>query len=420
TTGEQKFIYLYINTKAAKYPNTEKNTPLNLSLVLDRSGSMSGAKLKYAREASKIVIDHLDENDKVSIVAYDHEIEVMQPSMSIANNKTRKQLKRKIDAIYDNGSTNLGGGMLEGFQQVSDYYDAHYVNRVLLLSDGLANKGIIDPDILKDTSEYFNQRKNMSLSTFGLGADFDEDLMEGLSEYGGGNYYFIDKAIKVTEILLSELQILQHIVTQKEQLKVRFPSEILKLEKVYGLPVHEEEGLITLPFSNMFAEEQKTALLKFSVLKNFSTPLDIETVFSYRGIVDQYLNEDIVQWKKTLQIRPTLSETEWKNHHNEEVHQQIALFESNAVFRKAIEAIDSGQTNVARSLLKKNIIYLNQQLKGFAGNAFLTKLKEYNQTYLSHLEEFEQYDKHEKKILQKTTKNEYYRLLKKKDRANSN
>ncbi|MGB1243577.1 MAG: hypothetical protein ACPG49_13700, partial [Chitinophagales bacterium] len=129
---------------------------------------------------------------------------------------------------------------------------------------------------------------------------------------------------------------------------------------------------------------------------------------------------DIVQWKKTLQIRPTLSETEWKNHHSEEVRQQIALFESNAVFRKAIEAVDAGQTNVARSLLKKNIAYLNQQLKGFEGNAFLTKLKEYNQTYLSHLEEFEQYDKHEKKILQKTTKNEYYRLLKKKDRVNSN
>lgn len=415
TTGEQKFIYLYINTEAAKYPNTEKNTPLNLSLVLDRSGSMSGAKLEYAREASKIVIDHLDENDMVSIIAYDHEIEVMQPSMSITNNKTRKQLKRKIDAIYDNGSTNLGGGMLEGFQQVSDYYDADYVNRVLLLSDGLANKGIVEPDILKDTSEYFNQRKNMSLSTFGLGADFDEDLMEGLSDYGGGNYYFIDKAIKVTEILLSELQILQHIVTQKEQLKVRFPSEILQLEKVYGLPVHEQEGLITVPFSNMFAEEQKTALLKFSVLKSFSEPLEIETVFSYRGIVDEYLNGDIVQWKKTLQITPTSKKEEWKNSQDQEVYQQIALFESNTKFRKAIEAVDVGQTNVARSLLKQNVIYLNQQLKNSKGNVFLTKLLGYNQTYLGHLDKFEQYDKHEKKILQKTTKNEYYRLLKKKD-----
>ncbi|MFK7907267.1 MAG: VWA domain-containing protein, partial [Chitinophagales bacterium] len=158
--GEKKFIYLYVTAQAAKYPERDKNTPLNLSLVLDRSGSMSGAKLKYAREASKIVIDHLDENDQLSIIAYDHEIEVMQSSLSITNNKTRKQLKRKIDAIYDNGSTNLGGGMLEGFNQVDKHYEEQYVNRVLLLSDGLANKGITDPDALQDTAQYFNRHQN--------------------------------------------------------------------------------------------------------------------------------------------------------------------------------------------------------------------------------------------------------------------
>ncbi len=415
TNGKEKYVYLYISAKAAKYPLTEKNTPLNLSLVLDRSGSMSGAKLKYAREASKVIIDHLDENDIVSIVAYDHEIEVMQPSLSITNKKTRKQLKRKIDAIYDNGSTNLSGGMLEGFQQVSAFYDANYVNRVLLLSDGLANKGIIEAKVLKDTAQYFNQRKNISLSTFGLGADFDEDLMEGLSDYGGGNYYFIDKAIKVTETLLNELQVLQNVVTQKEQLKVRFPTNFLELKKVYGLPIHEQEGLVTVPFSNMFAEEEKTVLLKFLVKNPFKESLDIETIFSYRGIVGDYVNGDIVQWKKTLQISPIQNQEEWKAQQNIDIEQQIILFESNAFFRKAIEAVDATQLNIAKSLLKKNLLYLNQQMAFFEENAFLTQLQRYNQAYLSHLERFEDYDEHEQKILQKTTKNEYYRLLKKKD-----
>lgn len=415
TTQNDKYIYLYISAKAAKYPSIEGKTPLNLSLVLDRSGSMSGAKLKYAREASKVVIDHLDENDIVSIVAYDHEIEVMQSCTRITNNKTRKQLKKKVDAIFDNGSTNLGGGMLEGFQQVAEFYDANYVNRVLLLSDGLANRGIIEPKILKDTSQYFNQRKNMSLSTFGLGADFDEDLMEGLADNGGGNYYFIDKAIKVTETLLNELQVLQNVVTQKEELKIFIPTEYLELKKVYGLPFYEDGEVVTVPFSNMFAEEEKTVLLKFSVKKSFSETINIETVFSYRGIVNHYKNGDIVQWKKTLQVTPVQSQETWLAHQNNDILQQIILFESNVAFRKAIEAVDASQINIARSLLKKNLQYLNEQMTVYQGNAFLPQLQNYNRTYLSHLDQFESYDNHEQKILQKTTKNEYYRLLKKKD-----
>lgn len=412
--GEKQFIYLYVTAQAAKYPDRDRNTPLNLSLVLDRSGSMSGAKLKYAREASKVVIDHLDENDQLSIIAYDHEIEVMQSSLSISSNRTRKQLKRKIDAIYDNGSTNLGGGMLEGFNQVSKHYEEEYVNRVLLLSDGLANRGITDPNALQDTAQYFNRHQNVSLSTFGLGADFDEDLMEGLSEHGGANYYFIDKAVKVTNILLQELKILQHIVSQKEKLQVNFPQNILHLEEAYGLPIQEKKGVITVPFSNMFAEEKKSVLLKFLVAKSFKKPLDISATFSYQSLFNLPIGDKAVEWKKKLRISPTHDVQQNKTHQNKSIYQQIALYEGNAAFRKAIEAVDNAKIAVAKKLLQNNLNYLRQQIINFEESPTLLQLQSYNQTYLSHLDKFENYSNHEQKILQKATKNEYYRLLKKK------
>ena len=412
-TGEENFIYLYVSAKAAKYPVDKKNTPLNLSLVLDRSGSMSGAKLKYAREASKIVIDHLGENDQLSIIAYDHEIEVMQPSLRITSNKTRKQLKRKIDAIFHNGSTNLGGGMLEGFKEVSEYYKDDYVNRVLLLSDGLANKGIIDPEILKDTARYFNQRQNISLSTFGLGADFDEDLMEGLSVFGGANYYFIDKAVKVPQILLRELQILQHVVSQKEHLKVFFPKDILRLEKAFGLPVvKEKEGQVTIPFSNMFAEEEKAVLLKFLVSKHLQKPLEIPTYFSYRGIVNHRFDEAPIQTEKSIKIIPASSLEQCESSVNKLVGSKVALYEGNAVFRDAIEAVDDHKINYAIRLLNKNLTYLSEQINDFEENPALLQLQKYNEAYLNQLNLFEELSKYELKILQKATKNEYYSLMK--------
>ncbi len=411
--GEDNFIYLYINAKAAPYPKQQKNTPLNLSLALDRSGSMSGAKLKYAREASKVVIDHLDENDRLSIIAYDHEIEVMQASTSLINKKTRRQLKKKVDAIFDNGQTNLGGGMLEGFKQVKSHYQKKYVNRVLLLSDGLANKGITDSDILKDTAQHFNLHKNISLSTFGLGADFDEDLMQGLAVHSSANYYFIDKAVKVTETLLNELQILQSIVSQKEQLEIIFPANLLQLEEAYGLPVQSHKGRITIPFSNMFAEEEKSVLLKFLIENPLKKPLEISSNFSYTGIVLPYLYESKKSLQKVLTICPTHHLEEWKMAKNKDVYQEIALYEGNTVFRKAIEAVDANNINVAKNLLTQNIGYLQNQIIENEANKPLLRLLKCNESYLEKVNEYETLSRYESKILQKATKNQHYLLLKK-------
>ena len=145
--GNNKFLlnefgnvgYYYAEAKACELKTDgQARTPLNISLVIDRSGSMDGDKLKHAKLAAQFVIDQLSPEDYVSIVQYDDAVDVVSTSNRVGD---KQLLKRKVDAISAGGSTNLGGGMLEGYHQVKSTYNDGFVNRVLLLSDGLANVG---------------------------------------------------------------------------------------------------------------------------------------------------------------------------------------------------------------------------------------------------------------------------------------
>lgn len=186
--------YLYISLKSGESEECHNRPPLNISLVLDRSGSMAGEKIAYLRRAAKFVIDQLDSRDILSIVNYDNVVEVMSPSAPVRN---KEALKGLIDRLTDRGNTNLSGGMLEGYTQVAITKREGYINRVLLLTDGLANEGIIDPARLKAIVQKKLRSDGIAISTFGLGAGYNEDLLTGMAEVGGANYYFIDKAERI-------------------------------------------------------------------------------------------------------------------------------------------------------------------------------------------------------------------------------
>jgi Ca-activated chloride channel family protein len=102
---------------------------------------LNGSKINYVKEAAKFVVDNLTKDDILSIVIYDDEVEVLQKAIKVEN---KQLIKNKINSIIDRGSTNLTGGMLKGYAEVKSNFSKGYVNRVLLLSDGLANIGITD------------------------------------------------------------------------------------------------------------------------------------------------------------------------------------------------------------------------------------------------------------------------------------
>jgi Ca-activated chloride channel homolog len=212
--------------------------PLNLSLILDRSGSMQGDKLRYVQQAACHVLDMLDERDRIAVVAYDDQISVIAQSEPVSD-RTRGELKRKINDLRPGGWTELSGGWLEGCRQVAAHLAADGVNRALLLTDGLANRGITDIEELTHHAREL-RRRGVSTSTFGVGLDFNEHLLEALAEQGGGHFYYIDRPDQIPDVFRRELGELLTVVARESFLSIAIPRGV-SVELLGDLP-HERDG----------------------------------------------------------------------------------------------------------------------------------------------------------------------------------
>lgn len=176
---------------------------LNLGLVLDRSGSMGQArKIGYAREAATVAVRQLAASDRASLTVFDDEVQSPHPNALVGADAT--ELLRKIAAVEPGGSTALHGGWQEAARQVQAGYVKGGLNRVLLLSDGLANVGLTEPDAIA-TDVHRMSREGVGTTTLGLGDDYNELLLEAMARAGDGNYYYVEDPAQLPAIFGAEL-----------------------------------------------------------------------------------------------------------------------------------------------------------------------------------------------------------------------
>ena len=175
---------------------------LNLSLVLDRSGSMGGEKIRRAREATAYCIDQLLPSDRLSVVIFDNSVEVLIPSQ-LAENKA--QLKDMLKEVYARNSTALHEAWVRGGMQVSEHLTDGAINRVVLITDGLANEGLTNVDQIVSQVRGLSER-GVGTSSIGIGDDFNEDLLIPMASAGGGNSWHVKEASDMQRIFAVELE----------------------------------------------------------------------------------------------------------------------------------------------------------------------------------------------------------------------
>lgn len=183
-------------------PNWKGRPDLNLSLVLDRSGSMEGEKMIRAREAAMFCVEQMMPSDRLSVVTFDDRIEVLFPSEPVTNKQAMKDLISRVSA---RGSTALHEAWVRGGLTVSEQLLDQGINRVVLITDGLANIGITNTDeIVTQTMGLF--QRGVSTSTIGIGADFNEDLLMPMAQAGGGNAWHVAEPEDMQHIFQVELE----------------------------------------------------------------------------------------------------------------------------------------------------------------------------------------------------------------------
>ncbi len=191
--------------------------PLNLGLVIDRSGSMRmGDKLRYAKQAACLAVEQLQPRDRVSVTIYDDRVETTVPT-TLATQKTA--ILQRIQQIQSRGSTALHAGWVEGGMQVSQHLNPQHLNRIILLSDGLANCGETNPDVIASDVRGLGDR-GVSTTTMGVGEQYNEDLLEAMASSGDGSYYYIESPDQLPEIFGQEMQGLMALLGRQVRLLI--------------------------------------------------------------------------------------------------------------------------------------------------------------------------------------------------------
>ena len=203
--------------------------PLNISLVIDRSGSMDGEPLEYAKRACAYVVDLLEPDDILSVITFEDSADVIMPARRVVN---KALVKDYINRIYAGNTTNLYEGLVTACQQVASVKSENTLNRVLLLTDGEPTAGTKDfSSIVGQVAE--QKGRGITVTALGFGPDYNEELMAGIARRSGGNYYYIARPELIPEVFRKELDTLMRITARNLRLRLHLPRGVT-VRQVYG------------------------------------------------------------------------------------------------------------------------------------------------------------------------------------------
>lgn len=373
--GQKQTVYLRVGLTGQDGTEQRRRAPVNLAVVLDRSGSMSGGKLDRAKEAAIHAIGRLQDDDIVSVVAYDSSVNVVVPATKVSE---REAIYQAIRRLEPGASTALFAGVSKGAQEVRkfmgqlnvradtaggdtrEYATSRYVNRIILLSDGLANEGPSTPGALADLGMSLG-REGIAVTTLGLGDDYNEDLMTALAQKSDGNHTFIRSEADMIAAFDRELGDVLSVVAKEVQIKVAFPEGVRPV-RLLGRDAEVAGQVVTTSLNQVYGGQMKYVLVEaelpaLSVTESFPmATVDVEYVDT-AGVAA--VAHKLAQIQVTDQ--PGLVREKIDKNVMISVAQQIGV-ENNRI---AMELRDQGKLEESKRLLTDNVFYLEKNAADF-------------------------------------------------------
>ncbi|MDA8121041.1 MAG: VWA domain-containing protein [Deltaproteobacteria bacterium] len=321
---------------------------LNLALVIDRSGSMSEArKLDFVKTAAHQLVDMMGPDDTLSIVAYDHLVQVPWPSRRVG--RDRSDLHRIIAGLYPGGATFLSGGLEEGFRQARAGQRRGALNRVLLLSDGLANRGTTSRGELRERAAVMSE-KGISVSTFGVGNDFDEELMTMVAGGGGGNYRYLGDPERIVAALASEFRTASRTAASEVEIIIRLRRDC-RFGSVLGRDWRRDGDAYVIRLGDLSAGERRTVFASLNVAGDRPGLREVgEVAMRYR---DPVTSRVITASPQAVSLELVRDERSYREGFDRSVQEKKAVAESSVLVQEAARLADQGKKEEAKEVLGK-------------------------------------------------------------------
>ncbi len=279
--GSDGRVALALALTAATLPELREKTvqPVDLAIVLDRSGSMQGAKIEAARLAVLRLMERLGPRDRLALVTYSDGVQLVAP-LTAMDEGSRHRLMGIVDQIFADGNTNLGGGLRQGIDLFMGAPAADRQRKVILISDGLANQGITDPVALGQIAAAATDH-HFAVSTVGVGLDFNELLMTTIADQGTGRYYFLEDPMVFAQVFEKEFQQARQVAASGVVLRIPLEKGVT-LTAAGGYPIRLEGDLAVIPIGNLVSGEARKLFL------NFQVPTDQARTFALGKIELRY------------------------------------------------------------------------------------------------------------------------------------
>lgn len=258
--GGPQTAYLRVALTGLESGDARLRAPVNVAIVLDRSGSMQGEKIAEAKRAAISALDRLRDDDIVSVVTYESTVHVLVPATKLSD---RASIRAAINRIAAGGSTALFAGVSKGAAELRKFLDLTRVNRVILLSDGLANVGPDSPGQLGDLGASL-AAEGISVTTIGLGLQYNEDLMTRLAYKSDGNHFFVENARDLELAWSTEFGDVLSVVAQDVKVRIRFPEGVRPV-RVLGREAQIEGQTLRASLNHIFVDQTKYLLVELSV-----------------------------------------------------------------------------------------------------------------------------------------------------------
>ena len=349
--GSKRHIEFAIKVQAPTVTAPSTRTPVQVSLVLDRSGSMSGEKIRIAKQTALLILRHLDERDRVAVTVFDDRIDVIQPATAVTPEQCAA-VEQALQRVEARGSTALHEGWLKGCETIAgdgSPQTGDAVARCFLFTDGQANIGETDTERISTQATSIREKTGISTSTFGIGEDYNEHLLGPMAVAGDGQFHHIRTMADFVTALSGEIGDLLLVSIQNLRLEIEvkrgLTAEVISDFRHQASSARRE--VMTVSIGDLATAEERHVVVRFAFPRGdmaYQYPVRARLVWAAHG------HQRTGEWQTVTFTHSSDADCDAEQPNRGALH-YIGLAHAALATKRAIELQQRGELQLARDLL---------------------------------------------------------------------